>query len=102
MLASIGTIAEGVDLTVASCVHIVEPHWNPMVEAQALDRVHRMGQRRDVSITRYIVKDSIENYVQEIQKGKLEMAQVPFGGLSAHAITKDKHLRQSTRAYNKH
>ncbi|KAJ5316799.1 Helicase C-terminal, partial [Penicillium antarcticum] len=60
MLASIGSIAEGVDLTAASRVHIIEPQWNPMVEAQALDRVHRMGQTRDVVTTRYIVKDSIE------------------------------------------
>lgn len=49
-----------VDLTAASCVHMIEPQWNPMVEAQALDRVHRIGQDRDVTITRYIVKDSIE------------------------------------------
>ncbi|KAK2764390.1 hypothetical protein FQN54_009084 [Arachnomyces sp. PD_36] len=60
MLASIGSVAEGVDLTAANHVHLVEPHWNPMVEAQALDRVHRMGQTRDVVTTRYITKDSIE------------------------------------------
>lgn len=39
---------------------MVEPQWNPMVEAQALDRVHRIGQVRDVTVTRYIVKNSIE------------------------------------------
>jgi len=49
-----------VDFTVASEVHIIEPHWNPMVEAQAVDRVHRIGQKRDVKVTRYIVKDSVE------------------------------------------
>ena len=38
----------------------MEPHWNPMVEAQAVDRVHRIGQTRDVVITRYLIKDSIE------------------------------------------
>lgn len=50
-----------VDLTAASCVHLIEPQWNPMVEAQTLDRVHRIGQVRDVVITRYIVRNSIEN-----------------------------------------
>jgi hypothetical protein len=81
ILASIGAIAEGyvfsshiratalkvnktenfsVDLTKASSLHLVEPQWNPMTEAQALDRVHRIGQCRSVTITRYIVKDSIE------------------------------------------
>lgn len=49
-----------VDLTSGTSVHLVEPHWNPMVEAQAVDRVHRIGQYRNVTITRYIVKDSIE------------------------------------------
>ena len=81
ILASIGAVAErcvvgsqiclttieanetensSVDLTSATHVHLVEPHWNPMIEAQAVDRVHRIGQRCNVTITRYIVKDSIE------------------------------------------
>jgi SNF2 family DNA or RNA helicase len=38
----------------------MEPHWNPMAEAQAVDRVHRIGQTSDVVITRYIVDKSIE------------------------------------------
>ena len=82
MLASIGSVAEGygirplhvnfgncshmhsssrVDLTAANFVHLIEPHWNPMVEAQALDRVHRIGQKRDVVTIRYIANKSIEN-----------------------------------------
>ncbi|KAF5241931.1 hypothetical protein FANTH_8891 [Fusarium anthophilum] len=60
MIATIGSIGEGVDLTAANFVHLVEPHWNPMLEEQALDRVHRMGQTRDVFATRYITNDSIE------------------------------------------
>jgi SWI/SNF-related matrix-associated actin-dependent regulator of chromatin subfamily A3 len=52
--------ASRLNLTAASHVHIVEPQWNPMVEEQAAARVHRIGQERDVSIIRYIVKDSIE------------------------------------------
>ena len=49
-----------IDLTTADSVHIMEPHWNPMVESQAVDRVHRIGQRQDVEVVRYIVQDSIE------------------------------------------
>jgi SWI/SNF-related matrix-associated actin-dependent regulator of chromatin subfamily A3 len=82
MLASIGSVAEGyglafiftmnsdcahfsmrsrrVDLAAANYVHLVEPHWNPMLEEQALDRVHRIGQTRDVMTIRYIVNNSIE------------------------------------------
>jgi hypothetical protein len=38
----------------------MEPHWNPMAEAQAVDRVHRIGQTREVKVTRYCVQSSIE------------------------------------------
>ncbi|CEO59986.1 hypothetical protein PMG11_04632 [Penicillium brasilianum] len=79
MLASIGAVAEGVDLTIASSVHLVEPQWNPMVEAQAVDRVHRIGQYRNVTITRYFVTESIENYVKDIQESKLRLVQQSFG-----------------------
>ena len=48
------------NLTAATHVHLVEPQWNPMVEAQAAARVDRLDQDRDVVILRYIVKDSIE------------------------------------------
>ena len=48
------------DLTAASRVHLLEPQWNPMAEEQALDRVYRLGQTREVIAVRYIVKDSIE------------------------------------------
>jgi SNF2 family DNA or RNA helicase len=48
------------DLTSANYVHIIEPHWNPMAEAQAVDRIYRIGQKREVFITRYIVPNSIE------------------------------------------
>ncbi|KAF5659326.1 hypothetical protein FDENT_13940 [Fusarium denticulatum] len=70
MLASIGAAGEGIDLTSASIVHIVEPHWNPMAEAQAVDRVHRIGQQKDVYVIRYIANDSIEQYVQWMQRDK--------------------------------
>ncbi|KAJ3497109.1 hypothetical protein NLG97_g2147 [Lecanicillium saksenae] len=73
MLASIGAVGEGVDLTSASVVHLIEPQWNPMAEAQAVDRVHRIGQRRDVVIYRYLVQDSIESYVRAVQEQKLDL-----------------------------
>ena len=38
----------------------MEPQWNPMLEEQALDRVHRIGQTKPVTTVRYIVKDSFE------------------------------------------
>ena len=38
----------------------MEPHWNPMIEEQALCRVHRVGQKRDVTTVRYLIRDSFE------------------------------------------
>lgn len=55
-----GLNTKSVDLTAANYVHLLEPHWNPMVEAQAVNRVHRIGQERDVVAVRYITKNSIE------------------------------------------
>lgn len=73
MLASIGSAAEGIDLTAASIVHLIEPHWNPMVEAQAVDRVYRIGQMQEVTVIRYIVPDSVETYVQVVQQEKMNI-----------------------------
>ena len=48
------------NLTAATYVHLVEPQFNPMVEAQAAARVDRLDQDKDIVILRYIVRDSIE------------------------------------------
>jgi hypothetical protein len=47
---------------VATRVHLIEPGWNPAIERQALDRVHRLGQTRPVKQIRYVVErpDSVE------------------------------------------
>ncbi|VUC30444.1 unnamed protein product [Clonostachys rosea] len=60
ILVTISSGGVGLDLTSASCVHLLEPQWNPAIEDQALARVHRMGQRKPVTATRYAMKDSIE------------------------------------------
>ncbi|KAI0442355.1 SNF2 family N-terminal domain-containing protein [Xylaria telfairii] len=73
LLASTGSSAEGVNLTAAGIVHLLEPHWNPMVEAQAVDRVYRIGQKQEVTVIRYIVPNSIERYVQVLQQEKLRL-----------------------------
>ncbi|CAJ0553138.1 Ff.00g116500.m01.CDS01 [Fusarium sp. VM40] len=73
MLATIGSGGEGIDLTPANHVHLLEPHWNPMAEEQAIARVHRTGQQRHVTATKYITPDSIEEYVQSIQVEKTQL-----------------------------
>lgn len=53
-------VPRSLDLTTGSRVYLIEPHWNPMIEEQALCRVHRVGQKRDVTTIRYLMRDSFE------------------------------------------
>eukprot|EP01114_Cavostelium_apophysatum_P016220 TRINITY_DN4560_c0_g1_i4.p1 TRINITY_DN4560_c0_g1~~TRINITY_DN4560_c0_g1_i4.p1 ORF type:complete len:1288 (+),score=328.28 TRINITY_DN4560_c0_g1_i4:201-3866(+) len=57
----------GLNLTVASRVFLLDCWWNPATEDQAIDRVHRLGQTRPVHVTRFIIKDSIEERILELQ-----------------------------------
>ncbi|KAH8890569.1 hypothetical protein GQ53DRAFT_794641 [Thozetella sp. PMI_491] len=68
-------------LTVASRAYLMEPHWNPNLEEQALARIHRLGQTRDVTTVRFFMKDSIEEQVMRVQESKKHLASVL---LSAH------------------
>ena len=49
------------DLTAASKAYIMEPQWNPAAEEQALDRIHRLGQTKEVNTVWYIIKDTWED-----------------------------------------
>jgi superfamily II DNA or RNA helicase len=64
----------GLNLTSASYVVLFDPWWNPAVEAQAIDRTHRIGQVQTVIAYRLIVKGSIEEKIRELQKAKAMMA----------------------------
>ncbi|KAL2855380.1 SNF2 family N-terminal domain-containing protein [Aspergillus pseudoustus] len=70
MLLSIFCGAEGLNITTASRVYLMEPQWNPNIESQAFARVHRLGQTRDVTTTTFIMKDSIESHVINVQDRK--------------------------------
>lgn len=74
LLISLRAGGVGLNLTVASNVFVMDPWWSFAIEAQAIDRVHRMGQLRDVSVTRYIVKDSIEGRMLRVQERKMNIA----------------------------
>ena len=49
------------DLTAASRAYLLEPQWNPMIEEQALSRIHRLGQKKEVRTIRYRVRNSFED-----------------------------------------
>ncbi|KAB8073950.1 SNF2 family N-terminal domain-containing protein [Aspergillus leporis] len=74
LLISLRAGGVGLNLTAASNVFMMDPWWSFAIEAQAIDRVHRMGQLRDVSVTRFIVKDSIEERMLRVQERKMNIA----------------------------
>lgn len=63
----------GLNLTAASYVFIMDPWWNPAVEAQAIDRAHRIGQKNTLTVYRPIIKNSVEEKVLELQAMKREL-----------------------------
>ncbi|AHC16529.1 DEAD/DEAH box helicase [Salinispira pacifica] len=69
----------GINLTEADYVCIVDPWWNPAVESQAIDRSHRIGQTRRVLAMRFIVEDSIEERVRQLQEQKRKLTEEIFG-----------------------
>ena len=64
----------GLNLTVADYVYIVDPWWNPAVEQQAIDRAHRIGQKRKVFAYKMICKDTVEEKILQLQERKKRLA----------------------------
>ncbi|QNE22812.1 helicase [Kribbella qitaiheensis] len=60
----------GLNLTEADYCFLLDPWWNPATEAQAVDRIHRIGQSRTVMVYRLIAKDTIEQKVMELKERK--------------------------------
>jgi SNF2 family DNA or RNA helicase len=74
ILISIMAGGLGLNLTAACKAYVMEPQFNPAAESQAIDRIHRLGQTRPVTTTRYIMRDSFEMKIVELQKKKTELA----------------------------
>ncbi|CCK68591.1 DNA repair protein RAD16 KNAG_0B01440 [Huiozyma naganishii CBS 8797] len=72
-LVSLKAGGVALNLCEASQVFILDPWWNPSVEWQSGDRVHRIGQFRPVKITRFCIEDSIESRIIELQEKKANM-----------------------------
>jgi SNF2 family DNA or RNA helicase len=64
----------GLNLHAAEYVYLLDPWWNPAVEAQAIDRAHRIGQTRQVFAYRLIARNTVEEKVLELQKSKRDLA----------------------------
>lgn len=70
----------GLNLTAAEYVFILDPWWNPAVEAQAIDRAHRIGQKSHVFAYRMICENTVEQRIAELQEKKKMLADAIIGG----------------------
>jgi superfamily II DNA or RNA helicase len=79
-LLSLKAGGTGLNLTAADYVFLLDPWWNPAVEAQAIGRSHRIGQTRNVFAYRLVCRDTIEERVLELQERKRELANAVLEG----------------------
>ncbi|CAI9787751.1 unnamed protein product [Fraxinus pennsylvanica] len=75
------------NLTVASNVFLMDPWWNPAVERQAQDRIHRIGQYKPIRIVRFIIENTVEERILKLQEKKELVFEGTVGG-SSEALAK--------------
>jgi SNF2 family DNA or RNA helicase len=82
----------GLNLAEADYCFVLDPWWNPAIEAQAVDRTHRIGQTKTVMVYRLVAKDTIEQKVMELKARKKELFESVVGGeaLAAAELTADE------------
>lgn len=91
ILVSIMAGGLGLNLTAGNSVYVMEPQYNPAAEAQAIDRVHRLGQERPVKTVRYIMRNSFEEKMIELQEKKKKLANL---SMDAKALDKTDAAKQ--------
>jgi SNF2 family DNA or RNA helicase len=82
----------GLNLAEADYCFVLDPWWNPAIEAQAVDRTHRIGQTKTVMVYRLVAKDTIEQKVMDLKARKKELFESVVGGeaLAAAELTADE------------
>jgi SNF2 family DNA or RNA helicase len=83
MLISLKAGGTGITLHAADYVFLLDPWWNPAVEDQAIDRVHRIGQKNTVFVYRIIAAGTIEERIQDLKEKKRGLFDSVIGGVGA-------------------
>merc|ERR1719234_2823977 len=73
MLLSLKAGGVGLNLTTANHLLLLDPAWNPAIEEQCFDRIHRIGQTKETFIYKFITKNSIEEKMVAIQNHKKQL-----------------------------
>ena len=91
-LISLKAGGTGLNLTGGDTVILYDSWWNPAVESQATDRVHRFGQKKVVQVVRLIATGTIEERINELQAKKREMIDsvIQAGGQSVTSLSKEE------------
>jgi SNF2 family DNA or RNA helicase len=89
-LISIKAGGLGLNLTEADYVFILDPWWNPAVEAQAIDRAHRIGQKKKVFTYKFITRNTVEEKILGLQQKKLRLT-------NELIVTEESIMKQLTR-----
>ncbi|MFZ5444415.1 MAG: SNF2-related protein [Myxococcota bacterium] len=90
LLMSLKAGGTGLTLTAADHVFLVDPWWNPSVEAQAADRAHRIGQERPVFVYRLVAQGTVEERILQLQDKKRALFEAALdGGAGAASLTKE-------------
>lgn len=92
MLVSLKAGGAGITLHAADYVFLMDPWWNPAVENQAIDRVHRIGQRRTVMVYRMVTEGTIEASIQKLKEEKAGLFDEVVGALESGRIHYQEHL----------
>ena len=91
MLLSLRAGGTGLNLTAADHVFLLDPWWNPAVEAQAADRAHRIGQDRPVVLHRLIARNTVEEGILALHARKRALANAALeDGDGASRLTRDE------------
>ncbi|MCJ8346051.1 DEAD/DEAH box helicase, partial [bacterium] len=77
-LISLKSGGTALNLVAADYVFLLDPWWNPAIENQAIDRSHRIGQKKAVFVYRLIVEKTIEEKIQKLQKDKQDLLEKLF------------------------
>jgi len=94
ILVSIMAGGLGLNLTAGNSVYVMEPQFNPAAEAQAIDRVHRLGQKRRVRTVRFIMRDSFEEKMLQLQEKKKKLASLSMDRDPKLAVDRTEAARQ--------
>ena len=92
LIASLKVGGTGLNLTAADHVFLLDPWWNPAVEAQAADRAHRIGRTSTVFVHRLVAKDTVDERILSLQQQKRALGAVIEGGEPTQTLSREELL----------